>query len=98
MKQYPLEVKNVGGDEYVVMSKGHHDSDLFMSAVRAAGFDWPLGKPEHRWVKTVPDSKGEFTSCYAFVEQGTRGAWPATYSWEAYGEDQYVTTESSENN
>lgn len=94
MKEYPLEVQNAGGDEYVVMSKGHHDPDQFMSAVRAAGFDWPLGKPEHRWVKSVPDSTGEYSSRYAFVKQGTRGSWPATYSWEAYGEEQYVAPAS----
>lgn len=90
MKKYPLEIQNAGSDTYIVMSKGHHDIDEFMSAVRLAGYDWHLGIPEHRWVKTIPDSTGEFNCRYVFVAKGTKGAWPATYAWEAFGDDQYA--------
>ena len=98
MKKYPLEIENVGHDDYVVMSKGHHDPDQFMAAVRSAGYGWPLGKPEHRWVKSIPDSSGKFHSNYVFVDESVRGAWPATYSWEAYGEEQYVAQALAELN
>ncbi|MBV2128204.1 hypothetical protein [Arsukibacterium indicum] len=89
MKHYPLEVYNAGHDEYIVMSKGHHDPDEFMAAVRAQGYDWPLGNPVHKWVKCVPDSTGDYSHIYVFVKQGTRGAFPATFACEAYGDEQY---------
>ncbi|WP_196161008.1 hypothetical protein [Reinekea sp. G2M2-21] len=88
-KKYPLEVQNVGGDTYIVMSKGHHDPDVFMAQVLEDGYDWPLGKPEHVWVKTTPCNTGDYRCYYNIVSQGTMGAWPATYSWEAHGEEQY---------
>lgn len=88
MKKYPLEIQNVGSDTYAVMSKGHHDFDKFMREVRDH-WDWPLGKPQHVWVKTVPCNTDQYKCYYNIVKAGTRGAWPATYSWEAYGDEQY---------
>lgn len=88
-KSYPLEIENVGGDTYIVCSKGHHDFHRFMNAVRQAGYDWPLGQPKHVWIKATPDGTGECQSLYNIVSQGTRGSFPATYAWEAYGEEQY---------
>ncbi|EGQ9239982.1 hypothetical protein M2G93_19165 [Vibrio vulnificus] len=88
-KQYPLVVKNVGGDTYIVMSKGHHNFHTFMSAVREAGYDWPLGNPEHVWIKATPDQTGESTCIYNVVKEGTLGAFPATYSREASGDELY---------
>jgi hypothetical protein len=81
-QKYPLCVESVGGDTYIVMSKGHHDLGEFMTAVNADYADWKLGNPQHKWCKTVPDRSGEFSNRYVFVEPGTRGAWPATYAWE----------------
>ncbi|PYE13388.1 hypothetical protein C7410_14743 [Paraburkholderia silvatlantica] len=79
-KVYPLIIESVGEDDYIVMSRGHHDPHEFMRAVRANGYDWPLGMPSHRWVKSTPSRDG----CrYNFVREGTRGAFPATYSHEA---------------
>ncbi len=86
---YPLEIDNVGDDTYVVMSKGHHDPHEFMRAVRAEGYDWPLGMPTHHWVKIVPTRLDDYNFLYAFVEQGVKGAFPATYAHEAYGKDTY---------
>lgn len=91
-KSYPLEIENVGGDTYIVMSRGHHDPDEFMRAVRAEGYDWPLGNPTHHWMRTVPTRKAGYTCIYAFAEQGQRGAWPATYAHEAYGVEQYAAS------
>ncbi len=90
-KQYPLEVENVGGDTYIVMSKGHHDVHEFMQKVREDGYSWPLCMPEHVWIKATPDQTGESTCIYNVVKEGTRGAFPATYSWEAYGDELYQT-------
>jgi hypothetical protein len=86
---HALEVQNVGDDTYIVMSKGHHDPHEFMRAVRADGYTWPLGMPEHKWVRAVP-TKGKFRPClYVFTEPHARGAFPATYAWEAHGENLY---------
>lgn len=76
-KVYPLDIRNVGGDEYIVMSRGHHDIHDFMKAVRSDGYEWPLGVPEHRWAKVTPDSTGEFACRYHFVKEGTRGGIPS---------------------
>jgi hypothetical protein len=85
-KSYPLEIENVGEDDYIVMSRGHHNPHVFMKAVRAEGYDWPLGMPSHRWVKQAPTREG---FAYHFVNEGTRGAFPATYAHEAYGDNRY---------
>lgn len=83
-KTYPLDVRSVGDDEYCVMSKGHHDPDAFMAAVRAGGYDWPLGKPVHKWVKAVPCRCGEHTCHYELSDERRPGWFPATYAWEHY--------------
>lgn len=88
MKQYPLSIENVGSDDYIVMSRGHHDIHEFMKAVRK-DYDWPLSVPEHKWVKAVPDATGYFQMRYHYVEAGTRGAFPVTVAWEALGDIEY---------
>lgn len=84
-KAYPLEIESVGYDTYIVMSKGHHDLEEFMREAVKECPCWFLGGPCHRWVKSVPDRSGRYSMRYAFVAEGTRGAWPATYCQE-YGE------------
>lgn len=86
---YPLEIVNAGEHTYIVMSKGHHDPDVFMAAVRAEGYDWPLGMPEHRWCRATPTSDPYRKCLYTWANAGERGAFPATYAWEAYGDDRY---------
>jgi hypothetical protein len=87
--KYPLDIENVGNDTYIVMSKGHHDIHDFMKAVREAGYNWPLGNPQHVWIKATPDRTGESRALCNIVTKEVRGAFPATYSWEAYGDEQY---------
>jgi hypothetical protein len=87
-KKYPLRIKNVGDDTYMLMSKGHHDIHEFMRSIREEGYDWPLGTPIHVWFKAVPNNLGG-GSRYHECEQETLGAFPATFVSEAYGEDQY---------
>jgi hypothetical protein len=95
MKTYPLEIENCGEDTYILRSKGHHDPDEFMRAVRADGYDWPMGYPRHVWCKTVPvpsgntDECGYYDAIYAIVPQGARGSYPITISQEAAGERLY---------
>lgn len=91
--RYPLEIQNVGEDTYIVMSKGHHDPADFMAAVRADGYDWPLGMPSHKWVKTVPcgSSCGMHHCHYVLSDVPRKGWWPATYAHESYGDDRYET-------
>ena len=81
---YPLDVRSVGDDTYIVMSKGHHNPDEFMRAVREAGYDWPLGAPEHKWAKATPCRCGEHLCHYTLLDEPVRGAFPATYAWEDY--------------
>jgi len=84
-KQYPLDVQSVGSDMYIAMSKGHHDIEEFMKAAVAEHPGLSLGGPAHVWVKTTPGN-GTYDCMYNIVQQGVRGAWPATYCWE-FGED-----------
>ena len=89
-KRYPLCVENVGEDTYILMSKGHHDVHEFMRAVRAEGYTWPLGMPTHEWMRAIPAPKDSDYRClYVEAKPGARGAFPATYAREAYGEDRY---------
>ena len=88
-QRYPLRVENVGDDTYILMSRGHHDADAFMRAVREAGYDRPLGMPRHYWIKATPCRCGEHTCHYTILGVPVRWAFPATYAHEAYGEDRY---------
>jgi hypothetical protein len=89
-REYPLIIENVGENDYIVMSRGHHDPHEFMRKVREEGYDWPLGFPKHEWVKMTPANDGGEHNCfYNFVTEGTRGAFPATYAHEAYGDERY---------
>lgn len=85
-QRYPLDPVSVGSDTYIVMSRGHHDLEIFMKKAVEEWPGWQLGGPRQVWCKTVPDRSGEFENRYCLVEPGTRGAWPATYCWE-YGDD-----------
>lgn len=82
MRAYPLEIKSVGDDTYIVMSRGDHDLDQFMDEVIKDYRDWNLGGAKQVWIKTTPMNGGWR---YSLVDQSVRGAWPATYCWE-YGE------------
>jgi hypothetical protein len=90
-KSYPLDIRNVGDDTYIVMSKGHHDPHEFMRAVRAHGYDWPLGTPHHKWMKQTPcgPSCGEHYMHYQLSDEYRKGWTPATYAWEDYGDSAY---------
>lgn len=88
-ERYPLEIENIGEDVYILISRGHHDIHEFMRKVRE-DYDWPLGVPQHVWMKTRPAPKDSGFRCfYDPVPEGTRGAWPATHVQEAWGDDSY---------
>lgn len=84
-EKYPLDVMNVSTDYYAFMSKGHHNVHDFMQHVRTEfgeHYIKYLGYPQHIWMKTVPDSTGEYSTRFTPVEQGTRGAYPVTFTCE----------------
>lgn len=87
---YPLNIQNVGEDTYIVMSKGHHDVHEFMRAVRAEGYAWLLGMPQHVWMRAVPTRRDGYRFMYHKARPGSRGAFPCTYAWEDYGPTAYV--------
>lgn len=87
MKQYPLELNNVGSDEYILMSKGHQDKVEFMKLVKEEYPEWPMGEPQHLWAKATPCNTGEYTCYYNFVDKSVRGSFPVTYSHEDYGHE-----------
>lgn len=90
MKTHQLKIQNVGEDTYILMSKGHHDPHEFMRAARAAGYEWSLGMPTHEWTRAIPATEESGYICmYVDAEPGARGAFPATYAREAYGDDRY---------
>ena len=86
--RYPLEPKSIGEDTYIIISRGHHDIHAFMAEVRKH-WTWPLGEPEHLWMKTMPAREDGYSCWYQPVPAGTRGAWPCTYVSEAWNEDSY---------
>lgn len=95
VRRYPLSVKNVGEDSYILMSKGHHDLHEFMRAVRA-DYQWSLGMPTHEWMRAIPARADSGYRClYIEAEPHSRGAFPATYVSEAYGDDRYEAQASS---
>lgn len=89
MKSYPLDIENIGGDRYALMSRGHHDPHEFMRKVREEGYSWPLGMPRHLHFRVVPDSTGEHTFLYVEAKPGKPGVFPATYVDEAYHDQRY---------
>ena len=95
VRPHPLDIENTSKDGYSVMSKGHHDPHEFMRAVRNAGYTWSLGMPVHKWVLAVPTKLDDRSCVYVFTEPHARGAFPATYAWEAHGEDRYEALASS---
>lgn len=88
MRNYPLVPMIVGDESLAIISKGHHNIHDFMREVRKH-WSWSLGVPEHVYLKTMPAREDGFACWYEAVPKGTRGAWPATYVAEAYGEDSY---------
>lgn len=87
-RDYPLDLENVGGDVYSLMSRGHHDPHEFMRQVRADGYTWPLGMPKHIWLRSVRPPQG-YSTWYVEASGPGRGAFPATQCWEEYSEDTY---------
>ena len=95
MREYPLIIENVGDDTYMLMSRGHHNKFRFMEEVRKE-YSWPLGYPEHLWVKATPHVTGNKTCLYHFCNSEVRGSFPVTFVSEAYGEDSYESILDSE--
>lgn len=87
-EKYSLVIENIGEDIYTLLSRGHHDIHEFMREVRKE-YDWPLGMPQHLWMKTVPSKQPYYKVWYHPATKETRGAWPCTYVSEAYNEDCY---------
>ncbi|EHP44170.1 hypothetical protein OR16_04302 [Cupriavidus basilensis OR16] len=88
-KHYPLDIKRVDEDTYILMSKGHHDPHEFMRKAREEGWTWPLRTPVHTWMRAVPSRAPEYNCIYVEAAEGERGAWPATYAYGVYGDDHY---------
>ena len=84
-----IVIENVGEDTYILMARGHHQPSAFMASAREDGYEWPLGMPKHVWVRKVPTRNNGYRCIYALADKPGRGAFPATYSWEAYGDDRY---------
>jgi hypothetical protein len=70
--KYPLVIENIGEERYTLMSRGHHEFEAFMAAVRK-DYSWQLSDPRHLWFKTLPNRR------YVEVSKDARGAWPVTY-------------------
>lgn len=72
-KQYPLELENIGQDVYTLMSRGHHDLEVFKIAVKDNYPSWvkSLGKPIHTYFKRVFNQ-------YIQCSSDTKGCFPAT--------------------
>lgn len=87
-KIYPLKIENIGEDDYKLMSRGHHNFKDFMKIISEYR-NWSMGFPIHIWFKAVPTRKQGYNCIYVEVNNKTRGAFPVTYTQEAYGKDKY---------
>lgn len=72
MKNYELNLENIGTDVYTLMSRGHHNFDEFMELVNKEFPSWKLKNPVHLYFKNV---FGRFIECDKLV----KGSFPATY-------------------
>lgn len=70
MCEYPLDIESVGSDTFIVMSKGHHDLNVFMRRAVEEYPGWFLGGPMHVWIKTTPVK----------VRKSRRGAGKSTFA------------------
>lgn len=86
-RSYPLDIENIGGDSYKLMSKGHHDLDAFMVLVTLTYPDWPMGRPSHEWFRCVPAEEGRTMLVPAVPH--SRGSFPVTVAIESYGADRW---------
>jgi hypothetical protein len=87
VKNYPLKLENWGEEVYILASRGHHDFTAFIQAIKDEYSTWPMGAPEHTYMKAAPCSPqcGEHRCHYVDAKKGMRGAFPVTYSSEDYG-------------
>jgi hypothetical protein len=80
MKQYPLRLRNLGKDKYLLISGGHHDFDVFMAKVSEEYKHWHMDSrwngPEHIYCKVTPGGY------WIRVSNAVRGSFPATIVWE----------------
>jgi hypothetical protein len=91
MKYYKIEIMSIGEDEYVLISKGHHEPQAFKQAVWIAGYKYPLREPEHLWCRCIPFDGG---TSYWIQPKQKPGMFPVTYCREAYGTDNWNTEDA----
>lgn len=85
-KQYPLELENWGDDQYLVVSRGHHDLEVFKQKVNEEFDSWGdfFEVAYHSYFKAIP-SKSPYSTCYYTpCSKNTRGAFPATVAQEGW--------------
>lgn len=94
MKKYKLDVKHVGEEELILMSKGHHDPHEFMRAAFALLGDdrYELMPPSREWTRAMPSN--EYACVYVAAEPHSRGAFPTTYTREAFVGESYKSEET----
>ncbi|WP_445403658.1 hypothetical protein [Acinetobacter vivianii] len=85
-KSYPLELENWGGDEYMVITRGHHDLDEFKKLVNEEYTSWGdfFEVAYHSYFKATP-SNSPYSRCwYSPCSKNTRGSFPATVAQEGW--------------
>lgn len=82
--QYPLELENIGGDSYLVISRGHHDLQLFKEKVleEYAGFGNFFTDAYHCYYKATP--RDGYSAWYTPCSSHVRGAFPVTVAQEGW--------------
>lgn len=83
-KNYPLILENWGEDEYLIISRGHHDLEEFRKEVNKDYEE--LGNffedAYHTYFKATP--RDGYVAWYTQCTKETRGAFPATVAQEGY--------------
>lgn len=86
-KEYPLELENWGDQQYLVISRGHHDLDEFKKAVNKEYSSWGnfFEVAYHTYYKATP--KDGCRAWYTPCSKGIRGAFPATVAQEGWTQE-----------
>ena len=82
-EKYPLKLENWGDDSYMIISRGHHELDVFKRLVNQEyeHFGNFFESAYHGYFKATPH---DFGTAYSPVGPNTRGAFPATIAQEGW--------------
>jgi hypothetical protein len=77
---HDLKIEVVGADQGAIMSRGHHEPQVFASEAQQHGFAFPMDALEHVWFRPIPNKYDPNKTCrFVPAVPESRGSFPATY-------------------